>query len=176
MVGQWTATKPSRSDEVLDDYERAKIANQVQAQFDSIAPKRPTKPSRSESDSTSPLAPLSDENIPVPEFEKLRSLQSLSQAIFGDANAAQDEFVETQYYEQLDSVDKEHHTTGTGFIRVNSEGGGNGYDLQLQSGTENGGQREMVFRTNPATNDWIPKIEDDREIFCSAKPNRSESG
>lgn len=69
---------------------------------------------------------------------------------------------------------------GTGFIRVSSSGGGgDGCDLQLLDGYKNGGvTREMVFfRTNPATNDWIPNIEeDDRVTYSSAKPNRSESG
>ncbi|XP_058227912.1 uncharacterized protein LOC131336189 [Rhododendron vialii] len=179
MAGQWAATKPSRSDDVLDDNEQARIANQVKAQFDAIAPKRPTKPNRSESDSTAPPAPPSDQDVPLPEFEKLRSLQSQSQVIFSGANAGQDEFVETQYYKQLDSVDKEHHTIGTGFIRVSSSGGGgDGCDLQLLNGYKNGGVRDMVyFRTNPATNDWIPNIEEDDRVTCSsAKPNRSESG
>lgn len=79
MVGRWAATKPSRSDDVLDENEQARIANQVKAQFDAIAPKRPTKPNRSESDSTAPPAPPSDQDVPLPEFEKLRSLQSQSQ-------------------------------------------------------------------------------------------------
>ncbi|KAG5535564.1 hypothetical protein RHGRI_023360 [Rhododendron griersonianum] len=162
MVGRRAATKPSRSDDVLDENEQARIANQVKAQFDAIAPKRPTKPNRSESDSTAPPAPPSDQDV-----------------IFSGANAGQDEFVETQYYKQLDSVDKEHHTTGTGFITVSSSGGGgDGGDLQLLNGYKNGGVREMIyFRTNPATNDWIPNIEeDDRVTYSSAKPNRSESG
>ncbi|KAA8531638.1 hypothetical protein F0562_006645 [Nyssa sinensis] len=47
-----------------------------------------------------------DDNIPVPEFEKFRSLQSQSYVIISDANTMiQDEFVETQYYQQLDSID-----------------------------------------------------------------------
>ncbi|XP_057500231.1 uncharacterized protein LOC130784387 isoform X2 [Actinidia eriantha] len=131
MVGQWTATmKPSRSDEVLDDG--------VRAQFDSMAPKRPTKPNRSESDSTP--TPLSEENTPIPEFQKFQSLQSQSQALFSEAKIEQlEEFVETQYYKQLDSVDKQHHTTGSGFIELSSSecgGGGDGHNLQLQNGYE----------------------------------------
>ena len=68
--------------------------------------------------------------------------------------------------------------TGNGFIKVVSGGGGDGYDLKLQIGRENGGGREMMMlRTNPATNEWIPSTEDDdnQPMFVSAKPNRSES-
>ncbi|KAK4584771.1 hypothetical protein RGQ29_022463 [Quercus rubra] len=30
------------------------------------------------------------------------------------------------------------------------------------------------FRSNPATNDWVPNIDEDQG-FVSSKPNRSES-
>ncbi|XAR51323.1 hypothetical protein NMG60_11005923 [Bertholletia excelsa] len=174
MVGQWTAIKPSRSDEVLDADEQVRIFNQVRAQFDSLAPKRPAKPSRSESDSTTPPTPSSLESFPVPELEKFRSLQSQSHVMFSGANALdQEEFVETQYYQQLDSVDKQHYMTGSGFIRVANERA-DGFDLQLQNGSENGGPRETIFKTNPATNDWIPSFEDDYVVYASSKPNRSE--
>jgi hypothetical protein len=79
MVGQWTVTKPSRSDEVLDADQQLKIANEIRAQFESMAPKRPVKPNRSESDSSTPTPvesiPL-DQNIP--ELDKFRALQSKS--------------------------------------------------------------------------------------------------
>ncbi|KAL7193314.1 hypothetical protein ACSBR2_025010 [Camellia fascicularis] len=87
-MGQWTATKPSRSDEVLDAVEQNRIANLVRAQFDSIAPKRPTKPNRSESDSLPPPpTPPPCQNIPLPEFQKFQSLQS--QAIFSGSFTSQ---------------------------------------------------------------------------------------
>ena len=79
MVDQCTVTKPSRSDEVLDADQQQQITNQVRAQFDSLAPKRPTKPNRSEPDlaiTTSNLPPAVDKSIP--EVDKLRSLQSQS--------------------------------------------------------------------------------------------------
>lgn len=80
MVGEMTASKPSRSDEVLDSEEQVKIANQIRAQFDSMAPKRPSKPNRSEPDipfSPNPVDPSTD--LTIPELHKLRSLQSQSQ-------------------------------------------------------------------------------------------------
>ena len=133
MVGQWTVTKPSRSDEVLDADQQQQIANQVRAQFDSLAPKRPTKPNRSEPDlatNTSSLTPAVDQ-VTIPELDKLRSLQSQSHvkiSVGGDG-LVPDDFVETQYYKEMNSINKEHHTTGNGFIRVVREGGeGNGYD------------------------------------------------
>ncbi|GMP31384.1 hypothetical protein CsSME_00005619 [Camellia sinensis var. sinensis] len=172
IMGQWTATKPNRSDEVLDAVEQNRIANLVRAQFDSIAPKRPTKPNRSESDSPPPPPPPTPppcQNIPLPEFQKFQSLQS--QAIFSGSFTSQDEFVETQYYKQLDSVDKQHHKTGSGFINVGREGGVHGYDLKLQNGHDNGGRIEdvMMFKTNPATNDWIPS---DLCVLCKAESER----
>lgn len=79
-VDRWTVTKPSRSDEVLDADEQVKIANQVRAQIDSMAPKRPTKPNRSEPDSiaTTNTNDQSAANGNTPELDKLRSLQSQS--------------------------------------------------------------------------------------------------
>ncbi|XVE82861.1 hypothetical protein DITRI_Ditri16bG0039600 [Diplodiscus trichospermus] len=168
MVGQWTVTKPSRSDEVLDADRQQQITNQVRAQFDSLAPKRPTKPNRSEPDSgstTSNLPPAVDQNLP--EIDKLRSLQARSHvkiSVGGDTVLQQDEFAETQYYREMDSIDKEHHTTGSGFIRVVREGGeGNGYDIQLENGEGAGmAVNRPIFKSNPATNDWIPNVDEDQ--------------
>ncbi|XP_022751241.1 uncharacterized protein LOC111299958 [Durio zibethinus] len=169
MVGQWAVSKPSRSDEVLDADQQQQIANQIRAQFDSLAPKRTTKPNRSEPDLatiTSNLLPAVDQNIP--ELDKLRCLQSRSHvkiSVGGDA-VVQDEFVETKYYREMDSINKEHHTTGSGFIRVMREGGEkNGYDIQLENGQGAGMVvNRPTFKSNPATNDWIPNVEED-QIF-----------
>lgn len=111
MVGQLTATKPSRSDEVLDFNEQIRNTNQIKAQFDALTPKRPIKPNRSEpeTENTVNSSTLSSHNIP--ELEKLQSLQSNSQ-VFPSSHGAvdgQDEFVETQYYKELLSIDKQHH-------------------------------------------------------------------
>ncbi|XWS45210.1 hypothetical protein CRYUN_Cryun15aG0116500 [Craigia yunnanensis] len=166
MVDQWTVTKPSRSDEVLNADQQQQITNQVRAQFDSLAPKRPTKPNRSEPDlaiTTSNLPPAVDQSIP--ELDKLQSLQSQSHvniSIGGDT-VVQDEFVETQYYREMDSIDKEHHTTGSGFITVMRGGEGNGYDIQLENGQDAGMVvNRPIFKSNPATNDWIPNVEEDQ--------------
>ncbi|XP_015065151.1 uncharacterized protein LOC107010383 isoform X3 [Solanum pennellii] len=172
MERHLTVVKPSRSDEVLDEDEQLRIANQVKALFDAQAPKRLAKPNRSEPDSVIPNSPLED--FPIPELDNLRSLQSQGGSFFPETNCSeQDEFVETQYYNELVSIDKQHHTTGSGFIKVVNQTNGNIYDLQLNGGYENGRAKE--FKTNPATNDWIPSNDDYQVGFTSSKPSRSES-
>lgn len=77
MAATTTTTKPSRSDEVLDACEQQRIADQIRARFDSLAPKRPIKPRRSEPDpdaSESDPTPIDD----IPEHLKFQSLQSQS--------------------------------------------------------------------------------------------------
>ncbi|KAG2411258.1 hypothetical protein I3760_Q016800 [Carya illinoinensis] len=178
MVGQLTVTKPSRSDELLDTDQQLKITDEIRAHFESLVPKRPLKPNRSESDSSTltrvDCTPI-DENIP--ELDKFRALQSRSQITLSADGApeVQDEYVETQYYRELHSIDKQHHTTGSGFIRVvGAEGEGGHEVLKLQNGQDGaGGVSCIEFRSNPATNDWVPKINQD-QVFVSSKPNRSE--
>ncbi|CAA2997676.1 Hypothetical predicted protein [Olea europaea subsp. europaea] len=173
--GQHTVImKPSRSDDVLDADEQILITSQVRAQFESMMPKRPAKPNRSEPDSSSPLVP--DEEIHIPELNKLKYLQS--QAIFSGTKSGDedDEFVETQYYKELESIDKQHHTTGNGFIKMDMEKSENEDDLQLRgSHSTNGEFKQIIFKTNPATNDWIPSFENHQVGYISSKPNRSES-
>ena len=82
MVGQSTVTnKPSRSDAVLDADEQLKIATQIRAQFDALAPKRPIKPNRSEPDPFAQHQHPVDSTLSVhtiPELDKFHSLQSQS--------------------------------------------------------------------------------------------------
>ncbi|KAK4840989.1 hypothetical protein QYF36_023090 [Acer negundo] len=173
MVGQLTVTKPSRSDEILDADQQLMIANQIRSQFESMAPKRPTKPSRSEPDhqSAADNNPSTDHDMStatteqnIPQLDKLRSLLSQSQVLIysGDQGAmVQEEFVETEYYKELVSIDKQHHTTGSGFIRVvfkeGSDSEENGYDIdRFGSGHGGGDHQRPNFKSNPATNDWIP--------------------
>ena len=52
------------------------------------------------------------------------------------------------------------------------EGGeGNGYDIQLENGQDAGMVvNRPIFKSNPATNDWIPNVEEDQVFivgfFC----------
>ncbi|KAF5738234.1 hypothetical protein HS088_TW13G01130 [Tripterygium wilfordii] len=162
MVGQWTLTKPSRSDEVLDPDQQLKLANQVRAQFESLAPKRPTKPSRSESDSapSKTSADLSSLDHAIPELDKLLSLQNQSLVVFAveGYDSVQDEFVETRYYQELKSIDQQHHTIGTGFIRMVGDEDKNRFAIQFREVNT----RVVATGSNPATNDWIPSVEDDQ--------------
>ncbi|KAK7309178.1 hypothetical protein RJT34_05709 [Clitoria ternatea] len=177
MVGHLTTTKPSRSDEVLDAEEQQRIANEIRAQFDALAPKRPIKPNRSEPDAHAYHPSVSLNHIP--ELHKLQSLQSTSHAIVSSEGFTdpQDEFVETQYYKELASVDKQHHTTGSGFIKAVREGEEDAYDIQSSNVDGSGsGTRLGAYKSNPATNDWVPNLDENQlEVFVSSKPNRSES-
>lgn len=73
--------KPSRSDELLDPDEQVKNSNQIRADFDSLAPKRPTKPTRSEPGPPGSFS-TSDETTDHPEADKFRSLQSQTHVWF----------------------------------------------------------------------------------------------
>ncbi|CAJ1929458.1 unnamed protein product [Sphenostylis stenocarpa] len=174
-----TTAKPSRSDEILSIEEQLRIADEIRAQFDALQPRRPIKPNRSEPEPQHPVHhALSDINIP--ELHKFQSLQSRSQDTISSAREvdAQDEFVETQYYKELASIDKQHHTTGTGFIKAVTEGMEGGYKVELPviishvNLAETETQRRG-FKSNPATNEWVPTF-DEYQVFVSSKPNRSE--
>lgn len=147
-----TVRKPSRSDEVVDEDEQLRIANQVKALFDAQAPKRLPKPNRSEPDSLTPTSTLV-QDFPIPQLDNLRSLQSQvlcfssnyyfqffmfifyillphtyyftfsdqGGCIFSGSNCSeQEEFVETQYYNELVSIDKQHHTVLYSFSFFNT--------------------------------------------------------
>ncbi|KAI3760952.1 hypothetical protein L1987_51356 [Smallanthus sonchifolius] len=180
MVGEPTVTfKPSRSDEIIDPDQQLQISEQVRSHFDSLLPKRPPKPNRSDPDYVASEL-LSDEPVAtIPELIKFQSLLSQYQGIISDDNATvEEEFVETGYFKELVSIDKQHHTTGNGFIKVaREEDGDDGfYELRLQIGSY-GGFRDQIFKSNPATNDWIPSSGDyfDQDKHVSSKPNRSEN-
>ncbi|GMH14816.1 hypothetical protein Nepgr_016657 [Nepenthes gracilis] len=172
-----TVVKPSRSDEVVDSDQQLRIANQIRAHFDSMCPKRSTKPNRSESDSALPPPGTLYVDGIIPELEKLKSLQSESQVVFSTENGAvQDDFTETEYYKELESVEKQHHTTGTGFIKVEDEGAETGPDYDFPRVIHNEGERKTLlsaFRSNPATNDWIPSAVVNQVACPSSKPIRS---
>ncbi|KAH0842019.1 hypothetical protein HID58_090561 [Brassica napus] len=94
--------------------------------------------------------------------------------MFGGSAAVQDEFLETEYYTNLTSIDKQHHTTGSGFINVVKEDSGEEAVPAAAALDDDGGEK-AVYKSNPATNDWIPAAEEDLTSEFSSKPNRSES-
>ncbi|KAG4386475.1 hypothetical protein AAZX31_11G050600 [Glycine max] len=164
MVEQLAVAKPSRpSDEV-----QVRIANEIRAEFDALEPKRPIKPNRSEPDAVLQHPPDASVNN-IPELHKFRSLQSRSHAIISSAGIvdAHDEFVETQYYKELAAIDKQHHTTGSGFIKAVREGGEGGYEIHVNAAET----QPRGYKSNPATNDWVPNSEE-YQVFVSSKPNR----
>ncbi|XP_031480855.1 uncharacterized protein LOC116250970 [Nymphaea colorata] len=172
----WVVCKPSRSDEVIPPEEQLRTAKEVQAHFDSMAPKRPQKPNRSEASTTADDSPP-DAIHPIhdpPELEKLQTLRTESHTILADGRVySMEEFVETDYYKRLNSIDKNHFTTGTGYIKVME--GVDGVRWRLEEGGAALANSVVVkTRTNPATNDWIPS-EDQQMAFVSSKPHRSES-
>jgi len=181
VVKQWTETtmstmKPSRSDEISDPEQQIKNANQIRADFDSLAPKRPTKPTRSEPGFPGSFS-ASDKITDHPEADKFQSLQSQTHGKVlgeGDSSAVQDEFLETEYYSNLTAIDKQHHTTGSGFINVVKEDNGEESEAVTAAAIGDGGEK-AVYRSNPATNEWIPATEEDFDSESSSKPNRSES-
>eukprot|EP01018_Ginkgo_biloba_P015497 Gb_36212 [translate_table: standard] len=161
--------KPSRSDEVMDADYQLKIAEQVKSKFEELAPKRPRKPDRSEfSDKPDFSDPFYEGEIP--ELKKFEQLECQSEPLFynsANGNFEPDEFVETEYYKDLNAVDKQHHTPGNGFIKLESNGGS-----YFRLAFEENGMERIPIRSNPATNDWIPSHQA-MVIPVSPKPTRS---
>ncbi|KAH9610386.1 hypothetical protein KSS87_023623 [Heliosperma pusillum] len=74
--------KPSRSDEVVDQDQQLQVANQVRVHFESIAPKRPIKPNRSDPDPDTDASIATHHQAhsePIPELNRLHHLKSHSQ-------------------------------------------------------------------------------------------------
>ncbi|KAI9128353.1 hypothetical protein K1719_001346 [Acacia pycnantha] len=98
MVGQWSATKPSRSNEVLDADEQERIAELFHIGANT-----------SICHNTSLFLSLF-----FPEFLKLSFtvVSSNPQAVISDEppKDVADEFMETQYYKELYFIDEQHHT------------------------------------------------------------------
>ncbi|CAN4102244.1 unnamed protein product [Withania somnifera] len=164
--------RPNRSDVHVSKEEEAKIEEATREYFDGIAPKRHTKPQRSDYSSAyvdnMNISPSSDGTIPEHlEFQRLEN--DTQKLVYNGSSQVTEEFVETEYYKDLNCVDKQHHTTGTGFIKVeNAEG--NTLDIGADSTTDS----YHVYKGNPATNDWIPSAVDEAN-FISDKPNRSDN-
>ncbi|XP_042482104.1 uncharacterized protein LOC122062526 isoform X2 [Macadamia integrifolia] len=155
--------RPNRSDVHLSEEEEARIEEETRGYFDELAPKRHTKPQRSEYSSqyTDTLDNSSDF---IPELIKFQQLENDPQGSAGE------EYVETEYYKDLNCVDKQHHTTGTGFIRTENTNG-SCFKLALDTCSA----CHSSCRGNPATNDWIPATGDDmmQATLRLDKPNGS---
>ncbi|XP_043702339.1 uncharacterized protein LOC122652618 isoform X2 [Telopea speciosissima] len=152
---------PNRSDVHLSEEEEAKIEEETRGYFDGLTPKRHTKPQRSEY-SSQYTDMLDNSSNFIPELVKFQQLENDPQGSAGE------EYVETEYYKGLNCVDKQHHTTGTGFIRTENT---NGSSFKLAPDTCSA--CPCSCRGNPATNDWIPAT-GDMITLRSDKPNRSD--
>ena len=150
--------------------EEAKIECETRDYFDGLAPKRHTKPQRSEyaAQYVDVVTGDQDEGV-TPEYTQFQHLEQNSEKLVYGGNEVTDEFVETEYYKDLNGVDKQHHTTGTGFIKVDDTNG-NGFNLVPESEYEH----HASCKGNPATNEWIPAPADTAS-FVSNKPPRSDN-
>uniref|UniRef100_A0A0D9WH68 Uncharacterized protein n=1 Tax=Leersia perrieri TaxID=77586 RepID=A0A0D9WH68_9ORYZ len=162
-------TRPARSDPHLPPEEASRVEAEVRGYFDSLAPRRPSKPPRSDpSDAGGEGGSEADGDLP--ELRRLRDLEAKPQKLVldgGDVNV--EEYVETRYYDGLNCIDKQHHTTGTGFIKVERPNG-NSFNVTTVAYSSDSLVR---CTSNPATNDWIPSSE--TVIPVSNKPGRSDA-
>ncbi|KAJ1263172.1 hypothetical protein BS78_09G163500 [Paspalum vaginatum] len=167
-------TRPARSDPHLPPEEAARVEAEVRGYFDSVAPRRPAKPPRSDPSEGAGAEPVAVDagGHDLPELRKLRDLEAKPQKLVLDGGGdleGGEEYVETRYYDGLIGIDKQHHTTGTGFIKVERP---NSSSFSVMA---NGYSSASFVRcsSNPATNDWIPSSE--TVIPASNKPSRSDS-
>ncbi|CAM6086431.1 unnamed protein product [Calypogeia fissa] len=164
--------KPSRSEagEILNEEERAMYSKQVEEFLKATTPVRPLKPSRSDLDEA-----LMNGESAVPadackaEMERFKQLEAFGELLKTEGGTVNDDsYVETPYYDDLNSVDKSlHHQTGTGFIATGQS------ELPFTVGED----AEKIFqtstKTNPACNDWQPAPP--KDVPTEAKVRRSES-
>uniref|UniRef100_A0A803PUX3 Maternal effect embryo arrest 59 n=1 Tax=Cannabis sativa TaxID=3483 RepID=A0A803PUX3_CANSA len=168
--------RPNRSDVHLSQEEEGEIEAKTRDYFDGIIPKRHTKPQRSEYSSkyvdAIDSATTTNNHSNIPEYVEFQRLENDQQEkLVYEGKKVEEEFVETDYYKDLSCVDKQHHTTGTGFIKVENTSD-RSYNLEADTVT----CCHASSTCNPATNDWtpVPNAEDTMPID-SGKPNRSDS-
>ncbi|XP_009623973.1 uncharacterized protein [Nicotiana tomentosiformis] len=170
MEGNGIIIRANRSDVHVSKEEEAKIEEATREYFDGITPKRHTKPQRSDYSSTytDDIIPSNDSTIPEHvEFQRLEN--DPQKLVYNGNSQVTEEFVETEYYKDLNGIDKQHHTTGTGFIKVENAKG-NTFNIGADSATDS----NHAYKGNPATNDWIPSAVD-AVNFISEKPSRSDN-
>ncbi|KAL5991585.1 hypothetical protein ACLOJK_012494 [Asimina triloba] len=158
--------RPARSDVHSSLEEEQRREEETRAYFEKQAPKRHTKPRRS--DYSSQYKDACDPKAPIPEVVKFQELECDSQKLVYTGNEAPEEYVETEYYKDLNDVGQQHHTTGTGFIKMEN-GNGSCFSLTKDSDTAH----HASCGGNPATNEWIPSA--DTVIPISDKPKRSDN-
>ncbi|XP_027336047.1 uncharacterized protein LOC113849964 [Abrus precatorius] len=164
--------RPNRSDIHLSAEEEATIEAKTREYFDEMAPKRHTKPQRSEYSTqyVDAFSNINSHDSSTPELLQFQRLEKDPQEkkLVYNGNEVTEEFVETEYYKDLNSVDKHHHTTGTGFIKVEKSE----KSFHIEPDSDTGCHHSC--KCNPATNDWIPTPSTDVG-FNSDKPKRSDN-
>ncbi|CAL4938670.1 unnamed protein product [Urochloa decumbens] len=160
-------SRPDRSDAHLSPEAEAAREAEVREYFDDAAPKRHTKPFRSDHSAVYADALVPDTSHP--ELDKFQDLEAHTERLVCEGGSAGEEFVETEYYKDLGGVGKQHHTTGTGFIRMDRD---KGASFKLSEDPD-AAERHASCKGNPATNEWIPSA--DTVSPPSDKPNRSDS-
>nr|GMD14119.1 Maternal effect embryo arrest 59 [Ipomoea batatas] len=163
--------KPNRSDVHLSAQEEAAMEEATRKHFDALAPNRHSKPQRSDYSSTytDTYSNGVHRDGEIPELLQFQRLEKDQQKLCYSEGKLREEFVETEYYKDLNCVDKQHHTTGTGFIEV--EGAlRNSFKIEPDSPAE----FHASCKGNPATNEWIPAPADAIN-FISDKPSRSDN-
>nr|PNR49719.1 hypothetical protein PHYPA_011615 [Physcomitrium patens] len=170
LNGMVTANKPNRSEEIGTPEEQGQRAQEVRAYLDANAPRRPLKPSRS--DAADMLAQVESNHTVVSDPpEQKKFLQLLANGVplemLGNAEVDED-YTESEYYQYKSAIDKAHHTTGSGFIKIEKTPQG----FHLSTNPQSYHTREH-HRCNPAMNDWEPAPNSSESI--SNKPLRSES-
>ncbi|KAJ0083449.1 hypothetical protein Patl1_31171 [Pistacia atlantica] len=176
--------RPNRSDIHLPREEAARIEDETKEYFDQLAPQRHTKPQRSEYSSqyVDALAENhnNNNNNSNTEYDEFQRLQSHPEKLVYNGSQVPEEFTETEYYKDLNCIDKQHHTDyqttfvclcrqGTGFIKMENATG-KCFSLGLNSTND----CHDSCKGNPATNDWIPSA-DNKVTFSSDKPKRSDN-
>lgn len=162
-------SKPNRSDEHLPKEEENRIEEETREYFEGITPQRHTKPNRSEYSSSYKDQILPSDSNSIPELNKLQELESHPDKLECHNSHPSEEYVETGYYDDLNCVDRQHHKTGTGFIKVEKSDGSGWFKLESKD-VDSG--YNPSSKSNPATNDWIPSAKN--VIPISDKPNRSD--
>ncbi|GAY37924.1 hypothetical protein CUMW_032800 [Citrus unshiu] len=127
--------RPDRSDVHLSKEEEAKMEDEVRENFENLAPKRHTKPQRSDYSS--------------------QYVDAFANGSDSNQDEVTQEFQETEYYKDLNRINKDHHTTGTGFIKMENA---NGKSFILAP--DNDDAHHSSCKGNPATNEWIPSADD----------------
>ncbi|CAI0540499.1 unnamed protein product [Linum tenue] len=109
------SSRPNRSDAHLSAEQEAEIEQQTRGYFDGVAPKRHTKPQRSDPSSAQYVDSAAVDGDPsIPEYVEFQRLEW--QKLGGGGRSEEgmgEEFVETDYYQDLNCVDKQHHTVTT---------------------------------------------------------------